>query len=158
MLTSCAMLEMAMTVGSICTRRVVTVARDIDIARAAMVMRDNGIGYLIVTEPGDALPIGVITDRDIVVKVVARDVDPHSVTVGDVMTGEPLIAADDDSIGDTLRRMRELGVRRVPVVGAGGLVCGVLSIDDVLDNVVGQLSDVSGSIRNELRFERTLRG
>ena len=147
-----------MTVGSICTRRVVTVARDIDIARAAIVMRDNGIGYLIVTEPADALPVGVITDRDIVVKVVARDVDPHSVTVGDVMTREPLIAADDDSIGDTLRRMRELGVRRVPVVGAGALVCGVLSIDDVLDNVVGQLSDVSGSIRNELRFERTLRG
>jgi CBS domain-containing protein len=148
-----------MTVGAICTRRVVTVGRDIDIAAAAGVMRDNRIGYLIVTDVrgGDGRPIGVLTDRDIVVKVLAKDVDPHALAVGDVMTPDPLVAADDDGISETLRRMRGLGVRRVPVVGARGQVSGVLSIDDVVDHIVGQLADVSGSIRNEQRFERILR-
>ena len=74
----------------------------------------------------------------------------------DLGCGDILTAANDDGIGETLRRMRQLGVRRVPVVGPGGRVSGVLSIDDVVDHLVGQLSDVSGSVRNELQFERTL--
>lgn len=148
-----------MTVDSICTRKVITVDRDIDITAAAGVMRDNHIGYLIVTNArsGGGAPIGVITDRDIVIKVTAKDVDPHTVTVGDVMTPEPLTAADDDGISETLHRMRRLGVRRVPVVGPRGYVSGVLSIDDVVDHLVAQLSDVAGSIRNEEKFELTLR-
>ena len=147
-----------MTIASICTHKVITVDREIDIFAAARVMRENHIGYLIVTDSrsGGSTPIGVITDRDIVVKVMAKDVDPHTLTVGDVMTPEPLTAADDDGISETLRRMRRMGVRRVPVVGPGGKVSGVLSIDDVLNHVVRQLSDVSGSVRNEFNFERTL--
>jgi CBS domain-containing protein len=148
-----------MTIGTICTHRVITVDRGIDIAAAATVMRENHIGYLIVTDAqsGGSAPIGVITDRDIVVKVMARDVEPHTLTVGDVMTPEPLTAAEDDGISETLHRMRRLGVRRVPVVGARGQVSGVLSIDDVVDHLVKQLSDVAGSIRNELEVEQTLR-
>ena len=127
-----------MTIGAICTRKVIAVDREIDISAAARVMRDNHTGYLVVTDArsGGSSPTGVITDRDIVVKVLAKDVDPHTVTVGDVMTPEPLTAADDDAISETLRRMRRLGVRRVPVVGPGGSVIGVLSIDDVVDHLV----------------------
>ena len=147
-----------MTIGSICTHRVITVDRAIDIAAAASVMRDNHIGYLIVTDAlsGGSAPVGVITDRDIVVRVLAKDVDPHTLTVGDVMTPEPLTAAEDDGIGETLHRMRRLGARRVPVVGARGQVSGVLSIDDVVDHLVSQLSDVAGSVRNVLQHEETL--
>jgi CBS domain-containing protein len=149
-----------MTTGSICTHRVITVDRQIDIAAAAAVMRENHIGYLIVTDArsGGSSPVGVLTDRDIVVKVMAKDVDPHTLTVGDVMTPDPLTAAEDDGISETLHRMRRLGVRRVPVVGARGQVSGVLSIDDVVDHLVGQLTDVAGSIRNELKLEETLGG
>ena len=149
-----------MTIGSICTHRVITVDRQIDIAAAAAVMRENHIGYLIVTDAaaGGSSPVGVLTDRDIIVKVMAKDVDPHTLTVGDVMTPEPLTAAEDDAISETLHRMRRLGVRRVPVVGARGQVSGVLSIDDVVDHLVGQLTDVAGSVRNVLKLEETLRG
>jgi CBS domain-containing protein len=149
-----------MTVGSICTHRVITVDRQIDVAAAAAVMRENHIGYLIVTDAasGGSAPVGVLTDRDIVVQVMAKDVDPHTLTVGDVMTPEPLTAAEDDGISETLHRMRRLGVRRVPVLGARGQVTGVLSVDDVVDHLVGQLTDVAGSIRNELKLEETLRG
>lgn len=140
-----------MTVSSICSHRVITVDRDISIAVAAAVMRDNNIGYLVVMDDrtGSGTPIGVISDRDIVIKVTARDVDPHAVTVAEVMTAHPLTAAVDDRISDTLHRMRRLGVRRVPVVGASGSVSGVLSVDDVVDHLVSQLADVVGSIRNE---------
>jgi CBS domain-containing protein len=139
------------SVGSICTHKVITVDVGIDIGAAATVMRENKIGYLIVTDrkKDSGKPVGVITDRDIVVKVTARDVDPHSVTVGDVMTPEPLLAADDDGISETLRRMRQLGVRRVPVVGPRGQITGVLSIDDVVDHVVAELANVAGSIRGD---------
>jgi CBS domain-containing protein len=148
-----------MTIGTICTHRVITVDRGIDIAAAAAVMRENHIGYLIVTDAqsGGSAPVGVITDRDIVVKVMAKDVDAHTLTVADVMTPDPLLAAEDDGISETLHRMRRLGVRRVPVVGPRGHVTGVLSIDDVVDHLVSQLSDVAGSIRNELKLEETLR-
>jgi len=147
-----------MGVGSLCTHRVITVDRGIDVAAAAGVMRDNHIGYLIVTDAGTggAAPIGVLTDRDIVVKVLAKNVDAHSLTVGDVMTPEPLTAAIDDSLGETLHRMRAMGVRRVPVVGPRGQITGVLSLDDVIDHLVGQLADVSGSIHTEQRVERAL--
>lgn len=148
-----------MGVGSICTHRVITVDRGIDVAAAARVMRENHIGYLIVTDAksGAAAPVGVLTDRDIVVKVLAKDVDAHSLTVGDVMTPEPLIAADDDGLSETLHRMRRLGVRRVPVVGPRGQITGVLSLDDVIDHLVAQLGDVAGSMQNEQKFERVLR-
>jgi len=148
-----------MGVGSICTHRVITVDQGIDVAAAASVMRENHIGYLIVTDAksGAAAPVGVLTDRDIVVKVLAKDVDAHSLTVGDVMTPEPLIAADDDGLSETLHRMRRLGVRRVPVVGPRGQITGVLSLDDVIDHLVGQLGDVAGSMQNEQKFERVLR-
>jgi len=140
-----------MSVGSICTRRVITVDVGIDVAAAAVVMRENKIGYLIVTDKTSAgrAPIGVLTDRDIVIKVTAKDVNPHALTVGDVMTREPLIVTEDDGISETLHRMRKLGVRRVPVVGARGQIAGVLSIDDAIDHLASQLSDVAGSARNE---------
>lgn len=140
-----------MAVSSICTRRVITVDIGIDIVAAAAVMRESKIGYLIVTDKKHhgRGPAGVITDRDIAIKVTALDIDPNSFTVGDVMTRDPLTAADYDSISDTLRRMRSLGVRRVPVVGDNGQITGVLSIDDVVDHLATQLTDLAGSARSE---------
>jgi CBS domain-containing protein len=130
---------------------VVTVDRSIDIALAAAVMRDNNIGYLVVVDDrsGGTVPVGVISDRDIVIKVTAQDMDPHTVSVREIMTPHPLTAGNDDRISDTLRRMRRLGVRRVPVIASNGQVSGVLSVDDVVDHLVSQLADVVGSIRSE---------
>jgi len=145
-----------MAVGTICTRRVITVDRGIDVAAAARVMRDKQVGYLVVTDAAaDAQkPVGVITDRDIVIKVMAPNVDPHSRKVGDVMTPEPLVAGYADEIGKTLHRMRALGVRRVPVVNTQGSLAGVLSLDDAFDHLVSQMADVAGSIRNQQPTER----
>lgn len=140
-----------MSVGTICTRHVITVDRGINVAAAAGVMRDKEVGYLVVTDAaGDGRkPVGVLTDRDIVVKVMARNFDPHALKVGDVMTPEPLVAGYADDIGKTLHRMRALGVRRVPVISPQGNIAGVLSLDDAFDHLVVQMADVAGSIRNQ---------
>lgn len=148
-----------MAIGTICTRRVITVDRGIDVAAAARVMRDRQVGYLVVTDAasGGQKPVGVITDRDIVIKVMAPNVDPHSRKVGDVMTTEPLVAGYADDIGKTLHRMRALGVRRVPVINTLGDIAGVLSLDDAFDHLVAQMADVAGSIRNQQPTERLQR-
>jgi CBS domain-containing protein len=150
-----------MNVGSTCHHAVVTIAAQDDLATAARVMREKHVGYLIVTEPGrregTQRVIGVLTDRDIVVAVVAREVDPRSLTVGDAMTAGPFTAGEAEPVEVALRHMRELGIRRAPVVGHDGELKGVLSLDDVLEALAVQLNSIAAVIRNEQRSERSAR-
>jgi CBS domain-containing protein len=149
-----------MNAGSVCKRGVITVAPTDDLIAAAHVMREKHVGYLIVSE---ALPVhrgrvvGVLTDRDIVVAVLAQEVDCRELKVGDVMTRDPLLIDEAQSIEAVLSHMREAGVRRVPVVDRSGALTGVLSIDDVLERIAEQLLNIAGSIRNEQRMERAVR-
>lgn len=151
---------MAKNVGQICKRSVVTIRMSEDLSAAAKSMREKHIGYLIVGEPesdGTVKPVGVLTDRDIVIAVVAREVDPRTLTVGDVMTRKPTVVAEDVGIETALQDMRRIGVRRLPVVGMRGQLIGVLSLDDVLESVAEDLANIAGSIRNEQRIESALR-
>src|SRR6185437_6362157 len=125
---------------------------------AAHLMREKHVGYLIVSEsPHNRRVMGVLTDRDIVVAVLAQEVDARALKVGDVMTRDPLLIDEGQSIEAVLRHMREAGVRRVPVVDRSGALTGVLSIDDVLEQIADQLINIAGSIRNEQRMERVVR-
>lgn len=146
-----------MSISQICRRQVVTVGREVDVATAARVMRDEHVGYLVVTADSSGRPLGVLTDRDIVLKVTARGRDPADVRVGEVMTSDPLVADSTADIGDTLKRMREIGVRRVPVVDSQGRLAGVVALDDVIDHLFAQLAAVAGAIRTEQQTERALR-
>jgi CBS domain-containing protein len=124
-------------------------------------MREKHIGFLVVTKPGaqpaDRSVVGVLTDRDIVVAVIARQADPQSLRVGDVMTRNPLLLAEDCSLDAALGFMRDAGVRRVPITGSRGELLGVLSVDDVLERLAQQLTNIAGSIRGEQRTERLVR-
>ena len=150
-----------MKVGDICGRNVVTVREFDELTAAAQLMREKHIGYLVVVEPnvadGTLVPAGVLTDRDIVVGIVAKGTDPRTLRVGEVMTREPLLAQEDSGVSSAVRRMREIGVRRMPVVGRAGQLVGVLSLDDVLDAFAEELMDVARSIRHELKMEGALR-
>jgi CBS domain-containing protein len=125
-----------MNVGQICQRRAITVLPTDELRTAARLMREHHIGFLVVVEPcepaGGHKPIGVITDRDIVISTLALDVDPHSVNVGDVMTRNPAVALAQDSVPDAIYQMRHRGVRRLPVVGDYGKLIGVIALDDIL--------------------------
>src|SRR5688572_29719323 len=144
-----------MKVGQYCKRRVVCINSSADIVEAAKMMRDEHVGFLIVYERGDDIrkPIGVLTDRDIVLEVLAKDVDPHAVTVKDAMTRQPLIASETDELGEALQAMRMAGIRRVPVVDARGALTGIFALDDGIDLITGLLCDISGSIKSEQRQE-----
>jgi len=150
-----------MNVGQLCQSNVVTVREFDELPDAALLMREKHIGYLIVVEPGleegTFRPSGVLTDRDIVVSVVAKNANPQSLTVGDIMTRQPVVVDAEDSLSDALREMRRIGVRRMPVVGPRGELVGVLSLDDVLYGVAGELQNIAAAIRSEQVIESTLR-
>jgi len=150
-----------MNVGTLCRREVVSVDAAESLTQAARLMRQRHVGLLVVVEPVASSPdlrvIGVLTDRDIVTAIVAKEADASGFKVGDVMTRSPLLADASASVESTLRTMREVGVRRVPVVGSRNELVGVLSIDDVLDTLAEQLGCVMATIRSEQNQERTVR-
>jgi CBS domain-containing protein len=150
-----------MDVVKLCRRSVVTIRPFDELLAAAKLMREQHVGYVVVVEPmlgdGGERPVGVLTDRDIVVRVLAREVDPRTLRVGDVMTRDPVVATATERLEEALRSMRLIGVRRIPVADRRGQLIGVLSLDEIIDELAGKLSDVAGSIRTEQRAEEVLR-
>ena len=150
-----------MNVSSICSRNAITVRRSDELVKAAQLMREKHVGFLVVVEPDVAddlqRPIGVLTDRDIVTTVVARETDARTLRVGDVMTQPPVTVDTADSMDEALREMRRAGVRRMPVIGERRELVGILSLDDVLGALAGELQNVAGSIHNEQVIEGALR-
>jgi predicted transcriptional regulator len=138
-----------MSVSAVCNHNVATIERGAGVVEAAARMRAEHVGDLIVVEQRATrqVPVGILTDRDIVVAVVAKRVSPSSVTVGDAMSAEILTVNQDNGIEHALREMRRAGVRRAPVVDSGGELVGVLSIDDVIDHLAVQLGHIADIIR-----------
>lgn len=144
-----------MNVGEYCKRGFVTISQTADVVEAAKLMREAHVGFLVVLNEGsvDRRPAGVLTDRDIVLQVVAREVDPGSVKVADIMALRPMIAAESDDLAEAVRGMRFAGIRRLPVVDAHGSLAGVIALDDAITAIASMLVDLSGSIGNEQRQE-----
>jgi CBS domain-containing protein len=146
-----------MNVFELCQRHVVTVRRHEDLTTAAWMMRERNVGCLVVVEPagtiGGARPIGMLTDRDIVTNVVACGSDPRTLSVEDVMTRHPITVWAHSSIDDALLRMRNGGVRRVPVIDDRGRLAGILALDDVFEHLNHRLPTPPTPLRRESRPE-----
>lgn len=145
-----------MNLGEICNREVIVIDKDGSILDASRLMRQYHVGDLIVVEKrqDETCPVGIITDRDIVIELVAGEVAFDSVTVGDVMSAELLTALEEDEIAETIKRMRNTGVRRVPVVNKGGALEGVVTMDDMIDLLAELLEDLSALAGGQSRRER----
>jgi predicted transcriptional regulator len=148
-----------MKVGEVCRRGAISIANTEGITDAARLMREHHVGFLIVYQLGDELrrPIGVLTDRDIVVEILAKKIDPDAFKVDDLMTRQPLLANETEDLSDVLQAMRLAGVRRVPVVDVRGALAGVIAIDDAFDIVTSFMCDITGSIKHQQRVERRAR-
>jgi len=137
-----------MTVGLICQRAVDTADALERVQSAAQRMGSRNVGTLIVLD-ATRRPIGILTDRDIAVRVVGRGRDPFATAVRDVMTGELETVLESSSVEEALKCMRVRGVRRLPVTRASGEIMGVVSLDDILAHlaqefaVVGRLLEAS---------------
>jgi CBS domain-containing protein len=144
-----------MRLGECCNRTVVIADRDMSIPDAARLMREYHVGDLIVVQREKEFnrPIGIITDRDLVVEVLAQNAQPSELTINDVMSEDLASASEDDDVLDTLRRMRSLGIRRMPVVNRSGALVGIMAVDDLLELIRGSLNDVIGLIAREIGRE-----
>jgi CBS domain-containing protein len=144
-----------MNAGDLCNREVITTTRDASIQHVARIMRDQHVGCVIIIEEiaGHVSPVGILTDRDIVVEVLAQDIPVVNVTAGDVMSFALLKVSEDDSVSEVAVRMRSRGVRRVPVVSPSGELTGILALDDILGHISEELSLLATAIRREVEQE-----
>lgn len=140
-----------MNAGEICNREVVFAYRDTRLVEAARLMREHHVGSLVVVVDrlSERVPVGMLTDRDIAVAVVAKELDPRVLTVGEVMGRELHTVREQDGIGDALRLMRERGVRRLPVLTHSGALAGILTIDDLLELVAEELGGLVRAVDRE---------
>jgi CBS domain-containing protein len=135
-----------MNTGEICTRRVIVCDPEMSLVEAAKLMRDHHVGSLVVVDRsgGDIEPVAVVTDRDIVVEGVARHPDRlSSMRVVEVMTPELVTTRDDEDIVTALERMKTFGVRRMPIVDDSNVLLGILTYDDVLEEIVEELQNLT---------------
>ena len=147
-----------MSVGTLCNRQVIVTGKDTSIAEAAELMRKFHVGDLVVLEDGrERRPIGLITDRDISVSIVAKRLDPETLTVADVMTGDLETVTEDADFWDALATMRRHGIRRLPVVNESGALEGILTLDDALTLISEAMNDLVGLVSREIDREKTLR-
>lgn len=149
-----------MNAGELCNREVVFVYRDTRLVEAARLMREHHVGSLVVVVErlSERVPVGIVTDRDIVIAVVAKELDPRTLTVADVLTDSLVTVREQDDVSDALRVMREAGIRRVPVLSRSGALAGILTLDDVLELMAEEMNDFARTmVKERLREVRVRR-
>lgn len=149
-----------MSLGQICNRETVIIGKDESITAAARLMREFHVGSVVVveeTERGNK-PVGIVTDRDLVVEILAAELDPGVVSVGDIMSFELTTAREDEPTWEALQRMRNKGVRRMPIVDQDGLLVGIISTDDLLELLAEELGQLVRIIGREREREARARG
>ena len=140
-----------MSIGAVCNKEVVFVNRDVTVYAACKLMRHYHVGSLVVVDEvsGKRVPVGVVTDRDIVVEVIAMDLDAKVMTAGDIMSPDLVIAPESMGVSEAIELMRFRGIRRLPVVDDDGRLTGIVSIDDLLSVLAEELSDIAHVVSRE---------
>jgi CBS domain-containing protein len=135
----------------ICTPDVVWCSRGTSALDAARLMRQKHVGDLVVVddEEGVRTPIGVVTDRDLVIEIMAKGVDPSAVKVAELVRTPVVIADETEDAGPVIERMRAHGVRRIPVVDHRSSVVGIVTLDDLLKCLVDEVSKLVGIMAKE---------
>jgi CBS domain-containing protein len=144
-----------MSISEICNREVVIVQRNNTILEAAQIMRQHHVGDVVVVEEreGIRVPVGIITDRDLVVEIMAPAIDQTVITVGDIMVSELASVKENAGVSETIEYMRAKGVRRVPVVDRSGGLVGILTLDDLLELLAEELLALAKLVQHEQKKE-----
>ena len=133
-----------MSLLSLCKRPVVKASPDQNIIVACRLLKENNVGCIVI-EKNDQL-CGIVTDRDIVLKVTAEGKDPRVTRIEDIMTPNPVRASTTNSVQELTALMHAFHVRRVPVVNKVNKTAGIISFDDVISLFGSELYDLSKSV------------
>lgn len=144
-----------MTVGEICNREVIVIQRDETILEAAKLMRQFHVGAVIVVDKQNnrQVPVGIVTDRDLVVEILATELDETVITVGDIMAPEIFSVQENTATHEAIDFMRRKTIRRLPIVDETGELVGILTLDDALQLLSEQLLDLAKLVRYEQKKE-----
>jgi CBS domain-containing protein len=148
-----------MSISEYCNRELVIVSKTESVREAIYLMRKHHVGdVVIVDKQGELLiPVGILTDRDIVIEILAEGVDLDTIAIGDVMSYQLVTVVETTSLMDTIKVMRDNGVRRLPVVNTQGGVVGIVTVDDLLELITEQLHDIVSLLAKEQLREHKLR-
>lgn len=148
-----------MRIADICTRNVVHIGADASLREAAETMRKRHVGAVVVIDGsnGERVPIGIITDRDIVLAVIAPGVGIEALTVADVMTRQVATCTEDQELFDAIETMRARGVRRLPVLNAKGGLTGLVAADDIYGALGAHMRELSQALTREQVREMEVR-
>jgi CBS domain-containing protein len=135
--------------GKICIKPVVTASAQMTVEEAARAMRSKNVGALVVINAGR--PIGMLTDRDVAIEVVAKGMDPDTTRVGEVMHKKPITIRQDLGVLDAAKVFAKTGVRRLPVVTKGGTLVGVIAVDDLIMLLGNEMGHLAGGLSAGLR-------
>lgn len=140
-----------MSIRKICACEVVKAAKSLSIKEAAKLMKKNNIGNIIVVEnETNDEPIGILTDRDIVVKIFADEIDVKNICVGDVMSNDLLVLKQHQGVNEAIEMMCAKGVRRAPIVDENYKLCGIATVDDLLLLVADELNSLAKLVRKQI--------
>lgn len=144
-----------MSIKDLCNRELVTVGRDDTIFKAAELMRQNHVGDVLVVEKKNdtTVALGIVTDRDVVVEIVAPGLDPKVITVGDIMLPHLACIEEDRGVFDAIKLMTSKGIRRLPVVDNNGSLIGILTLDDLLLMLAKEFFSIAMLLSNEQKNE-----
>jgi CBS domain-containing protein len=141
--------------SELCNAEVITVERNTTVTEACKRMRQNHVGAVVVMDSknGKTTPVGIVTDRDVVVELVATELDPDVITVGDIMVPSLTVINKSAGLFEAIRLMADKGVRRLPVVDDDGTLCGIMTLDDILLLLAEELGALNKLVEREQKSE-----
>lgn len=148
-----------MSIGEICNRKVVVMQREETIVEAAKLMRDQHVGSVLIVDEldGKRVPVGIVTDRDLVIEVIAPELDADAITVGDIMMTGFTVVKEDTGVFEAIQYMRTKGIRRLPVVDADERLIGIVTLDDLLILLAEELDALAKLVAREQQNEVVVR-
>jgi CBS domain-containing protein len=147
------------SIGEFCRHDVVCASLETTIGEAAGLMRQHHVGDVIIVEQrhGKQVPVGIVTDRDIVMEVIAAGIDPRGLKLRDLRLAPLVTVGEEESYAQTVSRMSVEGVRRMPVVKGDGTLAGIITLDDILWQLAGPLAALAGVTGRARQFETLTR-
>ncbi len=148
-----------MTIGEYCNREVTITEQDTSVIEAAILMRRHHVGDLVVVDKLEekTVPIGIVTDRDLVIEVLAQNIEPDSLSIKDIMSTDLVTVNENETLLSVLDIMQEKRVRRILVVNEHGDLQGLLSADDAIGLIAEAMNNLTKLVKREIAREQNQR-